>query len=85
MLEKHTPRAVTRVVPRDNLSIIALVGDGLVHSHGLAYRMVGAVAEKRIDLKIVSVGASDSAVYCVVDRVDREAAVRVIHGAFFKS
>lgn len=84
LLEKHKPHAVTAVVPRDNLSIIALVGDKLIHSHGLAYRMVGAVAEKGIDLKIVSVGASDSAVYCVVDRADREAAVKVIHDTFFE-
>ncbi|HAK44750.1 MAG TPA: aspartate kinase [Spirochaeta sp.] len=83
LLEKNKPHAVTGVVPRDNLSIIALVGDKLVHSHGLAYRMVGAVAEQGIDLKIVSVGASDSAVYCVVDRADREAAVKVIHDTFF--
>jgi aspartate kinase/aspartokinase/homoserine dehydrogenase 1 len=84
LLEKHTPHAVTRIVPQDNLSIIALVGDGLVHSQGLAYRMVGAVAEEGIDLKIVSVGASDSAIYCVVERTDREAAVKVIHEVFFK-
>ena len=83
LVEKHLPRAVTAVVPKDNLSIIALVGDGLVHSQGLAYRMVGAVAEQGIDLKIVSVGASDSAIYCVVDRADREATVKVIHDAFF--
>ena len=84
LLEKNLPHAVTSVVPRDNLSIIALVGDGLIHSQGLAYRMVGSVAEHGIDLKIVSVGASDSAVYCVVDRKDRESAVKLIHGAFFE-
>lgn len=83
LLNKQRPSAVTRIVPHDNLSIIALVGDGLIHSKGLAYRMVGAVAEQGIDLQIVSVGASDSAVYCVVDRSDREAAVKVIHNAFF--
>jgi aspartokinase len=46
--------------------------------------MIGAVAEQGIDLKIVSMGASDSAVYCVVDRQDREAAVRMIHRTFFE-
>ncbi|MBI9105263.1 MAG: aspartate kinase [Spirochaetales bacterium] len=84
LLEKYPPHAVTSIIPQDNLSIIALVGDGLIHSQGLAYRMIGAVAEQGIDLKIVSVGASDSAVYCVVDRNDREKAVMVIHEAFFK-
>ncbi|MDC7226891.1 MAG: aspartate kinase [Spirochaetales bacterium] len=84
MLKAQMPQAVTTVSAQDNLSIIALVGDGLVHSRGLAYRMVGAVAEQGIDMKIVSVGASDSAVYCVVDRPDREAAVKVIHEAFFR-
>jgi aspartokinase len=46
--------------------------------------MIGAVAEQGIDLKIVSMGASDSAAYCVVDRNDREEAVKVIHRTFFE-
>ena len=84
LLKENTPHTITSVVPYDNLSIIALVGDGLIHSQGLAYKMIGAVAEQGIDLKIVSLGASDSAAYCVVDRDDREKAVRVIHKTFFE-
>lgn len=84
LLETNTPHTITSVIPQDNLSIIALVGDGLIHSQGLAYKMIGAVAEQGIDLKIVSIGASDSAAYCVVDRNDREEAVRVIHRTFFE-
>jgi aspartate kinase/aspartokinase/homoserine dehydrogenase 1 len=84
LLKDNTPHAVTSLIPRADLSIIALVGDNLIHSRGLAYKMIGAVAEQGIDLKIVSMGASDSAVYCVVDRQDREAAVRMIHRTFFE-
>ncbi|MBB6478446.1 aspartate kinase [Spirochaeta isovalerica] len=84
LLKENRVHTITAVVPYDNLSIIALVGDGLIHSQGLAYRMIGAVAEQGIDLKIVSIGASDSAAYCVVDRNDREEAVRVIHRTFFE-
>ncbi|MBN2657708.1 MAG: aspartate kinase [Spirochaetales bacterium] len=85
ILKENRVHTITAVVPYDNLSIIALVGDGLIHSQGLAYRMIGAVAEQGIDLKIVSIGASDSAAYCVVDRNDREEAVRVIHRTFFEN
>jgi len=85
LLENNTPHTITSVIPQDDLSIIALVGEGLIHSQGLAYKMIGAVAEQGIDLKIVSLGASDSAAYCVVDRKDREEAVKVIHKTFFES
>jgi len=84
LLNNNTPHTITSVVPYDNLSIIALVGDDLIHSQGLAYKMIGAVAEQGIDLKIVSLGASDSAAYCVVERTDREEAVKVIHRTFFE-
>jgi aspartate kinase/aspartokinase/homoserine dehydrogenase 1 len=85
LLKANKLHAVTSVIPYDNLSIIALVGDGLIHSQGLAYSMIGAVAQQGIDLKIVSIGASDSAAYCVVDRDDREEAVKVIHKRFFEN
>jgi aspartate kinase/aspartokinase/homoserine dehydrogenase 1 len=84
LLQKDTPHTITSIIPYDNLSIIALVGEDLIHSRGLAYKMIGAVAEEGIDLKIVSLGASDSAAYCVVDRNDRENAVKVIHKTFFE-
>lgn len=84
LLRKKTPHTITSIIPYDNLSIIALVGDDLIHSQGLAYKMIGAVAEQGIDLKIVSLGASDSAAYCVVDRQDKEEAVKVIHRTFFE-
>lgn len=84
LLNSNTPHTITSIIPYNNLSIIALVGDDLIHSQGLAYKMIGAIAEQGIDLKIVSLGASDSAAYCVVDRNDREEAVKVIHRTFFE-
>lgn len=84
LLKTDMPHTITSVIPYDNLSIIALVGDDLIHSRGLAYKMIGAVTEQGIDLKIVSIGASDSAAYCVVDRNDKEKAVKVIHKTFFE-
>lgn len=85
LLKANKLHAVTSIIPYDNLSIIALVGDGLIHSQGLAYSMIGAVARQGIDLKIVSIGASDSAAYCVVERDNREEAVKVIHKRFFEN
>ena len=84
LLKNRKPHTITSIIPYDDLSIIALVGDDLIHSQGLAYKMIGSVAERGIDLKIVSLGASDSAAYCVVARKDREEAVKVIHKVFFE-
>ena len=67
----------------DNLSIVALVGEGITERPGIADKMISAISRKGIHMKILSFGASEVAAYVVVAQEDREEAVRTIHETFF--
>ena len=76
---------ITHLTEIDDMAIVALVGSGIVHEPGIADRMLKALAEKRINTQIVSIGASDVASYVVVNLTDKKEAVRAIHKEFFEN
>jgi len=67
------------------LSTIAIVGCGLSEKPGIAARLFRAVADAGINVKTISSGASDITTYFVVDKTDREEAIRAIHAEFFSN
>lgn len=66
-----------------NISLIAAVGEGLTTRYGVAGRLFSAVARKGINIQIISFGASQVAVYFIVNKADRNETVREIHKEFF--
>ena len=74
---------MVKVTPFEDLSIVALVGEGITEGPGIANRMISAISERGIGMKILSFGASEVAAYVVVAREDSEEAVRTIHKTFF--
>ncbi|MDD3806579.1 MAG: aspartate kinase [Candidatus Marinimicrobia bacterium] len=66
-----------------DISLIAVVGHGILETPGVAARIFGAVSRKNINIKIISVGASPVAAYFIVDKSDRDRAVKTIHEEFF--
>jgi len=79
---QHDGTVVT-VTAVEGLSIVALVGEGITETPGIADRMISAIASEGINMKILSVGASEVAAYIVVAQQDRERAVKKIHETFF--
>ena len=75
--------AVNNLVTEEDLSLIAVVGQGILEKHGIAARIFGAVSRKGINVEIISVGASPVAAYFIVRKADRDEAVRTIHHEFF--
>ncbi len=68
----------------DNLSLLAAVGEGVLEEPGVAARIFTAVAREKINVRLTSFGASKVAVYFLVNREDRNAALQAIHSEFFK-
>jgi bifunctional aspartokinase / homoserine dehydrogenase 1 len=83
ILSAHHDGAVVKVTAYEDLSIVALVGEGITEQPGVADKMISAISQKGIHMKILSFGASEVAAYVVVARDDREEAVRTIHQTFF--
>jgi len=75
--------AVSEILPVKDISIIAVVGQGMLEQHGIAARLFNAVAEKGINIEISSLGASQVVTYIIVRKDRRDEAIRVIHNEFF--
>jgi aspartokinase/homoserine dehydrogenase 1 len=76
--------AVDEIVPLDRISLIAVVGEGMLEKPGIAARVFSAVSSRSINVSIISAGASSVAAYFIINREDRVKAVRVIHDEFFE-
>jgi aspartate kinase len=68
-----------RVIP--GMAIVSVVGRGFVQRSGLAARIFQAL--RNVNVVMISFGASDVNVSCVVAEADAEAAVRNLHQEFF--
>ncbi len=82
-MEELSVAGVDRLEKMDNISLVALVGEGIPHRPGVAGRIFGAISKENINVLIISMGASDVATYFVVDREDKLKAVKIIHKEFF--
>ncbi len=67
----------------DDISLVAVVGDGILHRPGIAARVFGAVSRQHINIRIICFGASDVAAYFIIPRGDCIDAVKAIHQEFF--
>jgi aspartate kinase/aspartokinase/homoserine dehydrogenase 1 len=79
------PAAVDSVSALRDISLIAAVGDGILERPGIAARVLGAVSAHNINVLTISAGASNVAVYFIINRRERETAVRAIHDEFFSN
>jgi aspartate kinase len=64
-------------------SLICFVGEGLGYAHGIAARVFRAVAEERVNVQLISAGASMVAYTFTVESKDLERAVQAVHREFF--
>ncbi len=77
-------KAVERISGSKGVSLIAAVGEGMFKKPGVGARILGAVSDSGINVRIMSAGASDVAIYLIISRRDRSAAVKAIHREFFE-
>ncbi|MDD2715624.1 MAG: aspartate kinase [Candidatus Wallbacteria bacterium] len=74
---------IEKIDLQDRIALIGAVGEGLIHTPGLAARMFTVVAREHVNIQMISAGASDIAYYFIVDEEDVEKAIIAIHGEFF--
>jgi aspartokinase/homoserine dehydrogenase 1 len=69
----------------DDLSIIALVGDGMKHHTGTSGRMFSALGKNGINVVAIAQGSSERNISAVIPRQDTAKALSALHDAFFLS
>lgn len=84
VVEELGLKTVSTITALDNISLIAVVGEGILERPGIAARALGAVFSHGINVLTISAGASDVAIYFIIDRSHRQTAVHAIHREFFE-
>jgi len=74
---------INEVALKEDISLIAIVGEGLNDTPGIAAKLFTAISRKKINAKVVSMGVSDVASYIIVDANQRNDAIKSIHEEFF--
>lgn len=68
---------------RDDLALVAVVGEGLLNQKGLAAGVFSAVSGVKVNVEMISVGASEVSAYFMVHEDDVDKTVTSIHDSFF--
>ena len=68
-----------------NRAILSLVGEGMHYATGTAGRMFMALAHQQINLEMITQGASEINISCVIRQEDSPKALRIIHQTFLES
>ncbi len=71
----------TKVVTKDKISKVSLVGAGMQSNPGIAAKMFEALADANINISMIT--TSEIKVSVIIDEAESEKAARVIHDAFF--
>ncbi|MCI5792784.1 MAG: aspartate kinase [Lachnospiraceae bacterium] len=69
----------------DNLALIAVVGLGMAYSRGTAARVMRALADSRVNIKMIDQGSTEINIIIGVDEADYETAIRSIYKALFEN
>ncbi|MFZ6014383.1 MAG: aspartate kinase, partial [Bacteroidota bacterium] len=76
---------IDEVQAENDLSVVAVVGDGMKHSPGTSGRMFAALGKNGINVAAIAQGSSERNISAVVKQADVAKALNALHEAFFLS
>lgn len=76
---------IHRVSVAGDISVLAVVGDGMAGTPGVAARTFGALARTGINIRAIAQGASERNISVAVASADTARALRAVHAAFWLS
>jgi aspartokinase/homoserine dehydrogenase 1 len=79
----HNQIQTIEVTP--NCSILAAVGDNMVHHPGVAGKFFTALGKAGINIRAIAQGSSERNISAVIDRSESQRALRAVHSAFYLS
>ncbi len=84
-LKALRPRPYRRLEKIEDIALVGIVGEGLIHRTGVAARCFSAVAAAHVNVEMISFGPSRVALYFLVKTADLQKAVNAIHSTFFST
>ena len=64
----------------DNIALIASVGRKMVRSPGISGKLLGALGENRVNIRMIAQGAEELSIIVGVENADFEKTIRVLYG-----
>lgn len=80
-----TAGLIDPIVIEDNHSIVAIIGENMRRTPGIADKLFGALGKNGINVVAIAQGSSELNVSVVIDEHNLPKALKVLHGAFFLS
>lgn len=74
---------IERIDRIENMTLVAVVGEGIARKEGIAGRVFSAVAKEGVNIEMMSGGASDVAYYFIVKENQLEKVINAVHSEFF--
>lgn len=66
-------------------SVLAVVGDGMAGTPGVAAKVFGALGESSVNIRAIAQGSSERNISAVIDSADATRALRAVHAGFYLS
>ncbi len=76
---------ISKLACENELSIVAIVGENMKHSAGIAGKLFHTIGKNGINVVAIAQGASEQNISWVVKNTDLRKTLNVVHGAFFLS
>jgi len=80
---KDDLEGVAAIKVEKNKAIICVVGEGMSHVPGISGRTFSVLGKNKINIEMISQGASEINISFIVDNKDADKAVQVLHKEFF--
>ncbi len=76
---------VQRVFAVEGIRILAIVGEGMTGTPGVAARLFNSLARAGVNVRAIAQGASERNISVAVDEADAERALKAVHAGFYLS
>ena len=81
-LQKEFADLNSSVTCNDDVCVIAVVGERMAGSPGVAGRLFTALGDKKINIRMISQGSSEANISFVVNKGDAQNTVKILHSIF---
>jgi len=78
-------RDIDRIWATEEVAIVTVVGEGMIHTPGVAGQVFSALGEKNINVIAIAQGSSEVSLSLVVAASDTESAVRTLHNLILRA
>ncbi len=76
---------VQRIGREDDVAILAVVGDGMAGTPGVAGKLFNTLGQSGVNVRAIAQGSSERNISTVIQATDRRRAVRAVHSGFYLS